>query len=143
MNLYNLLTDKVKEQGLTRQILQTKLEMETLDKINCELFQYIKDETNWVFQDVNSFIDNYKILMENQQIRITYAFNEYCFRFFNTYNDFGKSVLNKLAEQLDEEDSDYKPDEEDEQTLVSDLQDDINYDDFVNVNHSPEPMDLD
>lgn len=146
-NLYNLLTDKVKEQGLTRQILKQKLEFETLDRINCELFQFIKDETSWVFSDVNSFIDNYKIIIEHQQIQVLYAFNEYCYKFFDTYNDFGKSVLNKLSEQLEEEDSDYQPTEEDEQELILALQDDFNYDDFINVTISRSPsvemMDID
>ena len=143
-NLYDLLTNRVKEQGITRYIIQQKKEMETLDKINCELFQFIKDETNWVFQNVNVFIDTYKILMEQQQIRILYSFNEYCFRFYDTYNDFGKSVLNKLAEQLDEEDSDYQPTEEDNQILLSDIQDDNNYDDYINITvQSVEMMDVD
>lgn len=143
-SLYNLLTDKVKEQGITRKILQTKLEMETIDRINSELLQFIKDDTNFVFSDINVLIDTYKILMDTQQIKIQYSFNEYCFRFFDSYNDFGKSVLNKLLEQLEEDDSDYQPDEEDELQFLIDLQDDDNYDDFVNIRSpSVEMMDID
>ena len=132
-NLFNLLTNRVKEQGITSYIIQQKMEMDTLDKINRELFQFIKDETNWVFDDLDTFIDTYKILMENQQIRIDYVFNEYCFKFYHSYNDFGKSVLNKLSEQLEEDDSDYQPTEEDELIILDDIQDDIDYDNFINV----------
>lgn len=111
----DMLTEKIKEIYISKHIIDMKLQMEEVDKINDTLFNYleskIKIKSIFGLTSFEELFPFYKNLSYDNQIIMIVTLNEFYFSNANNFNKFGKSILEDIIEEMEDDDSDYVMDD--------------------------------
>lgn len=119
----NYITEKVKEQYLSLEIMKMKEQMEMIEKVNEDIINYIHSKCG--IRDIGVYnldllLDYYKHTNEELQEQFVLWLNEFGLKYFELYHPFQKDLINKFIETIEDLDSDWELNEEDINQLYED-----------------------
>lgn len=132
----DLLTDKIKEIYISKNIFDLKEQMEIIDKCESEIINYLDIKFQISMFNVKTLKDllNFYInTTDNYQSCVIYFLNEFAMDNIHKYTLLGQNIINQLIEDLEELDEDFKIDEvELYNTLQEDVYLDQEWDIYIN-----------
>lgn len=121
------------------------MEIEMIDKINNDIIDYLDEMINIKshgVSDLDSLLQFYKETNDVYQTCIVFFVNDFGIKYYDSYHDLQKDLINIFIEILESLDEDYVPDDIE---LVNQLQEDLWLDQQweLYLQNQPENMELD
>ena len=121
-----LLTNRIKEIYLTKNIFEMKEQMEEVDRVNKLLINYIECELQlqscFGINNIDELLFFYKSIDTNSQMIIMLNVNDFYFKYVDEFNLYGKQILESVIEDIEDMDEDYVLDDVE---LVNTIHEDI------------------
>ena len=130
----DLLTSKIKEIYISKDIMDLKEQMEAADKLNREILGYLKmfiDLDFFSVTDINDLFYLYSNMEDYEQEYLILRINSYCINYYDSHNKYGKKIIDEFLAALEDNDSDYVIDDEEyarvmnEDMILDDIEDEI------------------
>ncbi len=108
-----LLTARIKEVYISREIFDMKEQMESADRLNKEISGYVKYKLliNRDMNNIDDIMNIYKNINDENQNQLIWIINEYCILYYKTYNKYGKMIIDEFITAIELLDSDYEIDD--------------------------------